>query len=114
MRVIVPSYDETCDRAVCGYRKIRALEKRNLEERDLEERDLEERLWKKGPKRRMTMDYITTGEAAVRWNVSERSVRHYCAKGRVHGAVLFGGNWMIPTDSRKPTRKVRGEGLKKE
>ena len=60
------------------------------------------------------MDYITTSEAAVRWNVSERSVRHYCAKGRVHGAILFGGNWMIPTDSRKPTRKARGDELKKE
>ena len=59
------------------------------------------------------MNYITTSEAAVRWNVSERSVRNYCAKGRVSGAIFFGGNWMIPNDARKPERKAWGSKAEK-
>lgn len=51
------------------------------------------------------MKYLTTSEIAKKWNISERSVRNYCAQGRVEGAVLNGKTWMIPENANKPTRK---------
>ena len=43
-------------------------------------------------------------EAAKKWNISERSVRNYCAEGRVDGAFLVGKTWNIPEDAKKPER----------
>ncbi len=43
-------------------------------------------------------------EASILWNVSERSVRNYCALGRVEGAIMEGGVWKIPADAKKPVR----------
>ena len=48
--------------------------------------------------------YMTTKEASILWNVSERSVRNYCALGKVKGAILEGGVWKIPTVAKKPAR----------
>ena len=39
-----------------------------------------------------------------KWNLSERSVRNYCAKGRVDGAYLIGKTWQIPENAEKPER----------
>ena len=55
------------------------------------------------------MKYITAVEAATKWELSERSVRNYCAEGRVAGAILLGKTWMIPEDAAKPMRKPRKE-----
>ncbi|MBR4034005.1 MAG: Fic family protein [Clostridia bacterium] len=55
------------------------------------------------------MKYITAIEAAKKWELSERSVRNYCAEGRVAGAILLGKTWMIPEDAAKPMRKPRKE-----
>ena len=48
--------------------------------------------------------YMTIREASILWNISERSVRNYCALGRVEGAVLEGGVWKIPLNAKKPLR----------
>lgn len=48
--------------------------------------------------------FINVKEAAIKWNVSERSVRNYCALGRVEGAKHFDDGWMIPADAKKPIR----------
>ena len=48
--------------------------------------------------------YIAIKEASLLWNVSERSVRNYCALGRVEGAISEGGVWKIPVDAKKPVR----------
>lgn len=50
------------------------------------------------------MQYLSAAEAAKKWKISERSVRNYCAKGRVEGAVLRGKTWKIPADAEKPQR----------
>ena len=50
------------------------------------------------------MNYLTASEIAKKWCVSERSVRNYCAQGRVEGAVLNGKTWQIPEDAKKPER----------
>ena len=55
------------------------------------------------------MNYTSVIEAAKKWNLSQRSVRHYCAEGRVPGAVLVGKLWMIPEDAEKPIRKTRSD-----
>ena len=50
------------------------------------------------------MKYITIKEASILWNISERSVRNYCATGRVEGAIMEGGTWKIPENAPKPFR----------
>ncbi len=50
------------------------------------------------------MRYLSVVEIAKIWNVSERSVRNYCAKGRVTGAFLTGKTWNIPENAKKPER----------
>ena len=53
------------------------------------------------------MKYLTSKEIAKIWNVSERSVRNYCAQGRVKGAYLEGKTWLILEDSAMPKRQIR-------
>ena len=48
--------------------------------------------------------YISSAVAAKKWGISERSVRNYCAQGRVDGAVLIGKTWNIPDTAEKPKR----------
>lgn len=50
------------------------------------------------------IQFVSVAEIAKKWNVSERSVRNYCAKGRVDGAYLTGKTWNIPSDAIKPDR----------
>ena len=50
------------------------------------------------------MRYLSVSETAEKWNISERSVRNYCAQGRVNGAFLSGKTWNIPEDAGKPER----------
>ena len=50
------------------------------------------------------MRYLSVNEIARKWNVSERSVRNYCAQGRVNGAFLTGKTWNIPENVEKPER----------
>ena len=50
------------------------------------------------------MRYFSVAEMAKKWDVSERSVRNYCAHGRVPGAFLTGKTWNIPENAEKPER----------
>ena len=50
------------------------------------------------------MRYLSVSEMAKKWNVSERSVRNYCAHERVPGAFLPGKTWKIPENAEKPER----------
>lgn len=56
--------------------------------------------------------YIGVEEASRNWQISERSVRNYCAQGRVQGALLEGKTWRIPTTAQKPERKPRHSSTK--
>ncbi len=53
------------------------------------------------------MDFIDAAAAAQNWGLSERSVRNYCQNGRVPGAVMDRGIWLIPANAPKPERKQR-------
>lgn len=53
------------------------------------------------------MEYLSVADVAKKWKISERSVRNYCAQGRIANAVLTGKTWNIPSDATKPTRKPK-------
>ena len=50
------------------------------------------------------MNYQSVADTAKSWNVSERTVRNYCATGKIPGAVLIGKTWNIPQDAERPER----------
>ena len=50
------------------------------------------------------MRYLSVTEIAQKWGMSERSVRNYCAQGRVTGAFLTGKTWNVPENAEKPER----------
>ena len=52
----------------------------------------------------MVMEYISVVEFAEKYGVSERTVRNYCAVGKIEGAVLIGKTWSIPKDALLPQR----------
>ena len=51
------------------------------------------------------MEFMTTKEAAKKWNISERRIRQLLQDGRIEGAVKISNNWNIPTDTDKPVDK---------
>ena len=55
------------------------------------------------------MKYLSVKEIAVAWGMSERSVRNYCASGRVSGAFLTGKTWNIPENAEKPERSNKSK-----
>ena len=59
------------------------------------------------------MNFLSVAEVAKLWSMSERSVRNYCAEGRIPGAILVGKTWMISSDAAKPNRKARTSNSKK-
>ena len=53
------------------------------------------------------MKYLSVSQIAKKWNLSERTVRNYCAQGRIDGAFITGKTWNIPENAMKPERKPR-------
>ena len=50
------------------------------------------------------MNYLSVSQIAKKWNMSESSIRNYCAKGKIDGAFLTGKTWNIPKNAKKPNR----------
>lgn len=50
------------------------------------------------------MKYLSVAEMAKRWNVAERTVRNYCANGKIPDAFLTGKTWNIPETAQRPDR----------
>ena len=48
------------------------------------------------------MNYLSVSQIAKKWNMSESSIRNYCAKGKIDGAFLTGKTWNIPKNAKKP------------
>ena len=59
------------------------------------------------------MKYLSVKETAEKWNISERSVRNYCAEGRIPDVFLTGKTWNIPEAAQKPTRLNRHSDVPK-
>lgn len=57
------------------------------------------------------MSYLSVAEMADKWGISTRSVRNYCAQGRVPEAIRDekGKTWRIPENAEKPKRRNQKE-----
>lgn len=54
----------------------------------------------------MLNGYITTQEAAQKWNISARQVQILCKNNRIEGAVQINRIWLIPANVSKPTTPI--------
>ena len=48
--------------------------------------------------------YLSVAMFADKYGVAERTVRNYCANGKIEGAYLMGKTWNIPADAALPVR----------
>ena len=49
------------------------------------------------------MDYISVKQFAQKHSISERTIRNYCATGKINGAFLVGKTWNIPANASLPS-----------
>ncbi len=56
------------------------------------------------------MEYISIRDYAEKFGISERTVRSWCAAGKVEGAFVVGKTWNIPQDSGLPKHKRQKTG----
>ena len=52
------------------------------------------------------MKFVSVSQFAKERNLSERTVRHYCATGKIEGAFLTGKTWNIPEDFEFQKKKT--------
>lgn len=50
------------------------------------------------------MGYLSVSQFAEQHGISERTVRNYCATGKIEGAFLTGKTWNIPVEATLPKR----------
>ena len=50
------------------------------------------------------MKYVSVSQFAEDHGVSERTIRHYCATGKIEGAFLTGKTWNIPAEAVLPKK----------
>lgn len=50
------------------------------------------------------MKFLSVAQVAKNWNLSERTVRNYCARGKIPDAFLTGKTWNIPENAKPPKR----------
>ena len=62
---------------------------------------------------RWLMRYLSVADTAKKWAVSERTVRNYCASGRIPDAFLTGKTWNIPENAVKPERANKKQDVPK-
>ena len=60
------------------------------------------------------MKYISVSEFARKYNLSERTVRNYCALGKIKGAFITGKTWNIPEDSLPPQKNKSNKKEKQQ
>ena len=63
------------------------------------------------------MMYISVNEAAQKFKISTRRVQTLCEQGRIKGANMVSGVWLIPKDASKPVdkrKKVEKKTLPKD
>ena len=51
------------------------------------------------------MNYISVSEFAKKWKIPERTIRNYCAQGKIKGAFITGKTWNIPSDALLPEKR---------
>ncbi len=48
------------------------------------------------------VDFLTTKQASIEWNISQRRITKLCEENRIKGAVKTAGIWLMPIDTKKP------------
>ena len=51
------------------------------------------------------MEFLSVTQIAKKWKVTDRTVRNYCASGKIPGAFLTGKTWNVPANAVKPVVK---------
>ena len=52
------------------------------------------------------MKYVSTFEAAKKWNISARRIAVLCSQDRIEGAQKAGNNWIIPEEAAGSSRQT--------
>ena len=50
------------------------------------------------------MEMLSVSQYAEQNGISERTVRNWCATGKMEGAILVGKTWNIPADAPLPRK----------
>lgn len=50
----------------------------------------------------INLGFMSTNEAASKWDISQRRVAVLCSENRISGATKVGNIWIIPRDAKKP------------
>ena len=53
------------------------------------------------------MNYLSVKQFAQKHGVSERTIRNYCATGKINGAFLVGKTWNIPENASLPQTSLK-------
>lgn len=53
--------------------------------------------------------YHSVSELVKLWEMSERTIRNYCATGKIPDAVLVGKTWKIPKNAVNPAKRKKDE-----
>lgn len=56
------------------------------------------------------MDFMTTKDAALKLEITDRMVQYYCKEGKIKGAAKIGSMWLLPKDTNKPLDMRTKEG----
>ncbi len=64
-----------------------------------------------------SMEFISAGEAADKWGISQRRVAVLCSENRIDNATKVGNMWIIPATAEKPldarsVRYIQNDGKK--
>ena len=46
--------------------------------------------------------YMTTKEAAEKWDITQRQVQNHCKMNRIPGVLTHGTTYMIPENAERP------------
>lgn len=55
------------------------------------------------------MIYLSSKEYAKKWNLSERTIRNYCANNKIPNSYKKGKTWYIPSNAIKPLRSNKNQ-----
>ncbi len=57
------------------------------------------------------MEFISVSKFAEKYGIPERTVRNWCAAGKLEGAFLVGKTWNIPSELQPPIRSEKNKSL---
>ena len=56
-------------------------------------------------------NYTTINDLSNKYGISARTIRNYCASGKIEGCIKNGKTWLIPEDAHFPMKKIQSNDL---